>query len=137
MRLSRIILALALCFGTASFATAAPTGTKATTAKKKPHHPHHLHGVVVAVHHDKVSGHGEIKVKVHHHHHKKKATTAAAAATSKKKHHHGIVTVHVTSATTFAKVIHSQGKVHRHKAHFSDVHKGDRKSTRLNSSHSS
>jgi len=117
--------ALALCFGLTSVATAAPTGTKALTATKKPHHHHQLRGVVVSVHHDKVSSHGEIKVKVHHPHHKKLAKSAAAAASSKKKHHHGVVTVHVNGATKFERVVHNQGKVHRHSATFADVHKGE------------
>ena len=126
MRLQRMALALAAFVGLATVAAAAPRGTKAVTPATKPHHHHTLHGVVESVHHDQAKGHGEIKIKVAHHHHKKKAKSAAAAATpSKKKKHHDIVTVRVNSATKFDRVIHSQGKVHRHKATFSDVHKGE------------
>jgi len=132
-------LTLALCLGLTAAAAAAPTGTRAlkTAAAMKPHHRHHLHGVVVSVHHDKTKGHSEIKVKVAPHHHKKKAETAAAAASPSKKKakKHHVVTVHVNAATKFEKVVHSQGKAHRHKAHFSEVHDGEHVAVTLSGEH--
>jgi hypothetical protein len=119
-----MVLSFAVVLGFAVTASAAPPrGTKAIPSQKK-HKGHTVKGVVVEVKHEKVSGHGEIKIKVHHKHHKKTAKSAAAAAAKKHKHN-GIVTVHVNGATKFEKVYHHNGKVHRHKASFSEVHKGE------------
>jgi hypothetical protein len=125
MSLRRTSFALAVFLGLAAVAAAAPEGTKAVKPTTKAPQHQHLHGVVVEVHHDKAKGTGEIKIKVAHHHKKKTAKSAAAAATPSKKKHHDIVTVHVTGATKFEKVIHSQGKAHRHKVSFADVHKDE------------
>ena len=133
--LARTALVLMSIFGLTAVVAAAPAGTRTIPTTKKHHHLHHIHGVVVAVRHDQKTGYGEIKVKVHHHHHKKLAKTAAAAATTKKKHHHGIVTLHVTQTTKFARVVHSQGLVQRHKTHFGDLHKGEHVHVAFNSQH--
>jgi hypothetical protein len=125
MRLGRMAFAVAMFFGLTTAAAAAQKGTKAIPVTKKHQHQHHVHGVVASVHYDKAKGQGEIKVKVRDRYPKKKSTSAAAAATPKKNQHRGVVTFHVNHHTKFEKVVHSQGKVHRHKAHFGDVRPGE------------
>jgi hypothetical protein len=99
----------------------APTqNAKPTTpAKKKAHHASGFHGLVVHVHHNKKDKHhGTIKVK--HHHHEGNAQNNKNVNVEK--------TFHVNEKTTFEKVeVHGHGKTAKrttHKAHFSDVHKG-------------
>ncbi len=133
MRLKRTTLALALFFGLTTVASAAQRGTKALPAQKKHSQLHQVHGVVVSVEHDKMKDHGEINVKVQRKQHKKTAKTAAA--TSKKKHHHGIMTFKVNRHTKFEKVIHSQGKVQRHPAHFGDLRPGEHVRVAFDSQH--
>jgi hypothetical protein len=137
MQLGRFTLALAVAFGLTTAATAAPPkGTKAIPVAKKHHHLHHIHGVVVAVQQSLTTrGHGEIQVKVHHKHHKKTAKSAAAAAVAKKPHHTGIMTFHVHTTTKFAKVVLSQGKVHRHPASLGEVKKGSHVGVYFNKLH--
>jgi hypothetical protein len=134
MRLRYTTLTLALLLGITTAAAAAQQGTKGLAARKKHPQLHHVHGVVVAVEHDKMKGHGEIKVKVQRKHHKKAAKTAAAVASPKKKHQ-SVMTFKVGPHTKFERVIHSQGKVHRQKAQFGEVRPGEHVRVAFNSQH--
>lgn len=90
------------------------TAQAAKGVKKKGDHA--VHGVVVAVDHDKNGG--SITVKTHHHKKKKKSATTAVGQKSKGKHEHKF---HVSPGTKFTV---GHGKTQK-PASFSAVHKGE------------
>ena len=124
MRLGKAAAAVALFFGLATVVSAAPTGTRAVPARKKHHHLHHVHGVVVSVQYDKAKGHRVIQVKAQHHHHAKQAKHAAAAVSGKNRQN-GVMTFRVNERTKFQIEIHNKGRVVRQPANFGDIRTGE------------
>jgi hypothetical protein len=117
----RSTLALALAVALAASAPAAAPAKR--TGKKTHHHAHAVHGVVVAVHHDKDKDRGTITVRVSRHRHHRKTASASRGSGSASQHH--TVTFTVDRGTKFEKVVHKGGKTHHEHASFRSVHKGE------------